>query len=156
MGESVIRTTVAVANSHTSIPPPLEMVDGKELPPSSPEAHLRTRIPVRNRSECVDSQQEFPNPFLREPSLWNPPQYTEGCILRNAPSIKTPQMALMKEKCRIQNRSGGNQNKPMAVLADPFAWQGFPHSTGQMTNTLFHLPGCSPSDTPELWDNGQS
>ena len=62
----------------------------------------------------------------------------------------------MKKKCSIQNGSGDNQNKPMAVLADPLAWQGTSYWTGQRTNNLFHPPGHSPNDTPESWDNRQS
>ena len=73
MAKSVIRTTVAVANSCPLIPPPLERVDNKESPPSFPEAHLRTRIPVLNGSKYVGSQQEVPNLFQQEPSLQNPP-----------------------------------------------------------------------------------
>ena len=64
--KSVIRTTVVVINSHLLKPPHLEMVDGNESQPSSLEAFPIARIPMRNRREYTNPQQEVPNPFQHE------------------------------------------------------------------------------------------
>ena len=66
--ESVIRTSVSVANDHPLVPPPLEMVNGNESQPSSPETFPRVRT-VRNGMEYVDPWQEVPNLFQQEPLL---------------------------------------------------------------------------------------
>ena len=69
--ESVIRTTVSVANGHPLVPPPFEMANGNESQPSSHETLPRVRISVRNGME--------------EPLLWNPTRcrgrYSKECSL---------------------------------------------------------------------------
>ena len=70
--------------------------------------------------EYVDSWQKVPNLFWQELLLSTPIRYIEGDILRNAPSVQTPQSMLeYREECGTKVQARSYQDRPMAPLADP-------------------------------------
>ena len=69
--ESAIRPTVLVANSHTSVPSHLEMVDIDAFWPPSSETLPRVQILIRNGVEHAETQPQVPH-LLEGPTTKKP------------------------------------------------------------------------------------
>ena len=104
--ESAIRATVLVANSHPSVPHPLELVNVDELGSPSPGTLSGVSISIRNGMEYMETLLEVPNLSQQEWPPNNLTRYIDGGVDRNASAVQAPQsMQLNKSEYGIQVQS---------------------------------------------------